>query len=115
MSWREIPIPVYMQDLERYRRGFTIPFIVLRDNTGKAHFQINDSLKVNQAINERLCAICGKPLGSDMWLAGGPLSAFHPHGAYVDTPTHQECGNYAMRVCPYLAVKLTINAWMLLH
>jgi hypothetical protein len=103
-NWKTVPIPGKMQGLERDARGFTIPFIVLRDNNNKAHFQINDTYKVLECIKNRLCAICGNPLKDDMWLAGGPLSAFHPNGAYIDTPTHHECGTYALIICPYLAV-----------
>ena len=103
-NWKQIPIPPRMVGLEKDPRGFVIPFIVLRDPNGKPYFQVNDSFKVKMCIEARLCAICGQPLGTDAWLAGGPLSAFHPQGAYIDTPTHHECGNYAMKVCPYLAV-----------
>jgi hypothetical protein len=35
-----------------------------------------------------------------------PLSAFHPQGANIDPPTHKDCGEYALRVCPYLAVSV---------
>ena len=37
------------------------------------------------------------------WLVGGPASAFHPRGAYVDTPTHYACLRYALQMCPHLA------------
>jgi len=42
-------------------------------------------------------------LTREIIFAGGPNSAFHPHGAYIDAPLHRECMRYAMRVCPYLA------------
>jgi len=41
-----------------------------------------------------------------MWMIGGPLSAFHPQGVYIDTPVHYDCGKYALQVCPYSAVSL---------
>jgi hypothetical protein len=103
-NWKQIPIPPKMAGLGLDPRGFPIPYIILQGPDGKNYFQVNDSYKVQSCINNKLCAICGQPLGCDAWLAGGPLSAFHPHGAYIDTPTHHECGNYAMRVCPYLAI-----------
>ena len=93
-----------MQALEKDHRGFPIPFIVMRDPAGKPLFTVNDSRKVNEVVKTLSCAICGEPLGDDMWVAGGPMSAFHPHGAYIDTPIHHECGQYALQVCPYLAV-----------
>jgi hypothetical protein len=50
-----------------------------------------------------LCAICGKKLTRGRWFVGGPLSAFHAEGCYIDTPLHGDCARYALQVCPYLA------------
>ena len=104
-NWKTIPLPPRLQSLEKDSRGYVIPFVILRDpNNGRPYFQVNDENKINQAIREDRCAICGDKMGHDKWLVGGPMSAFHPHGAYIDTPTHQDCLHYAMKVCPYLAV-----------
>jgi hypothetical protein len=103
MNWKNIPIPNRMADLERDSRGYPIPYIIYRDQSGRAHFQINDDARRTKCINLGLCAICGGLLNDDVWLVGGALSAFHKHGAYIDTPTHHECNTYAMQVCPYLA------------
>jgi len=54
-------------------------------------------------IARDLCSICGKTLLRGRWFIGGPRSAFHKRGAYIDMPTHAECAHYALRVCPYLA------------
>lgn len=103
-----IQIPPLMQELPQDHRGLPVPFIVLFDQAGKPRFQINDSQKVEQCLKDNLCAICGKPMPShDRWLVGGPLSAFSPNGAYIDTPTHYACLNYALHQCPYLAGKTT--------
>lgn len=98
-----IPLPTKMQDLPVDVRGFPIPYIIWRDQAGKPHFKINDDYRVEVAISNDLCAICGKKMNNDKWLIGGPDSAFHPNGAYIDTPNHHECGQYALQVCPYLA------------
>ena len=103
-----ITIPPLMQGLARDHRGLPVPFIVLIDNTGKPRFQINDTKKVDTCLKHNLCAICGQPMKShDRWLVGGPLSAFMPNGAYIDTPTHYACLHYALNQCPYLAGKTT--------
>src|SRR4051812_10254945 len=102
-NWKDTPIPAEMQELTKDNRGYTIPFIVLRDDHNKPHFQINDTKKIMDCLLGRRCAICGKELKDDIWLTSGPLSAFHPNGAYIDTPVHHACGQYAMQVCPYLA------------
>ena len=67
------------------------------------YFKINDERKVDKCIAEKLCSICGEKLNSDMWLIGGPMSAFHPKGAYADIPIHKECGIFALQNCPYMA------------
>jgi hypothetical protein len=102
-NWKTIPVPNKMQDLPT-ERGYPVSVIILHDETGKAHFKINDSRKVDMCMYENLCTICGKKLDDDKWMIGGPVSAFHPGGVYVDAPVHKECGEYALKVCPYLAV-----------
>jgi hypothetical protein len=103
-KWKEIPLPPKMRNLERDKRGYPVPYVVVRDIKGTPRFQINDENRVNNALENDLCAVCGNKMGEDRWLVGGPLSAFHPHGAYIDTPTHKECLHYALKVCPYLAI-----------
>jgi hypothetical protein len=102
-TWKDVPVPARMQALEKDKRGFPVPYVVLRDKHGVPQFQINDELRVRQALAQDLCAICGEKMNDDKWLVGGPQSAFHPQGAYIDTPTHHACLEYALKVCPYLA------------
>lgn len=104
MNWREVPIPERMQTLPKDARGYPIPFNVFRDDVGAPHFAINDHAKAMECITRRLCPICGGPHTRTAWMAGGPLSAFHPHGSYFDQPMHEECVKYAIVVCPYLAM-----------
>jgi hypothetical protein len=104
-NWKDVPIPSLMQKLPKDARGYPIPFVVLYDNEGRPHFTVNDEMKVQECLARKLCAICGSKLENKRyWMAGGPLSAFHPQGRYFDTPVHRQCGEYAMQVCPYLAV-----------
>ncbi|MBS3914446.1 MAG: hypothetical protein KG003_08100 [Bacteroidetes bacterium] len=100
----KIEIPEQMKHLKS-ERGFPVPFIVLIDNQGKAHFKINDDEKYKKCVYEQLCPICGLELYEDMWFIGGPQSAFNPVGVFIDSPVHKVCGTYSLRVCPYLATK----------
>lgn len=93
-----------MRALQRDARGYPIPFIVLRDPAGKPYFAVNRQERVARTIREKRCPICGNRLARVFWFVGGPQSAFSEHGAYVDTPMHQDCMEYALRVCPYLAM-----------
>jgi hypothetical protein len=92
-----------MAHLERDRRGYAIPFGVFVDTDGRAHFQINDDRKRVLCLTGDWCAICGCSLTRGRWFIGGPMSAFHPDGAFADPPMHFECMRYSIAVCPYLA------------
>ena len=104
MDHKLVQIPDRMAHLELDHRGYPIPWTVYRDENNRGHFQINDGAKRLEAIFNELCPICGKKLLRGRWFVGGPMSAFHERGAYVDPPMHNECARYALMVCPYLAV-----------
>jgi hypothetical protein len=97
-----IEVPDRMKHLERDHRGYPIPFIVFRDDDGKPHFTINDEHKVMRCKRNDICPICGRELMRGRWFLGGPMSAFHPAGAYIDPPMHHECMRFAVQTCPYL-------------
>lgn len=102
-NWRSISIPRRMRALQRDKRGYPVPFIALRDNNNQPIFTANNDVQVARAIKEKRCAICGDKLPKGLWFVGGPVSAFHPDGCYLDSPLHHDCMQYAMRVCPWLA------------
>lgn len=103
MNFKDVKIPRQMRALMRDKRGYPVPYTVLRDSDGVPHFAVNDSARVSRCIKEKRCAICGTRIERELWLIGGPLSAFHPHGAFRDPALHYECAKYALQVCPYLA------------
>lgn len=103
-NWRDVPVPKRMRALARDRRGLPIPFIVFRDQFGDPHFTINDEERRKRAVHERRCGICGSRIKGALWFVGGPGSAFHERGAYLDGALDHECMNYAVQVCPYLAM-----------
>lgn len=98
-----IAIPDRMKHLNVDPRGYAIPYGVVVDKNGTAHFAINDNLIRERGIAKDLCGICGTKLFRGRWFVGGSKSAFHPHGCYIDPPMHSECAHYALQVCPYLA------------
>jgi hypothetical protein len=99
-----IAIPTRMAHLPLDRRGYAIPWGVYVDGAGRPQFTINDDVKREVALARDLCPICGNGLSRGRWFVGGPMSAFHDRGAYIDMPMHDECAHYALKVCPYLAV-----------
>lgn len=108
MIGKHVPIPERMAGLERDHRGYPVPANVMRDGKGLPVFTVNN---INWVIENQItaavpkCGICGGDLEiGDMYFLGGPVSALHPHGAFADGPLHLECGEYAVQVCPWLAL-----------
>jgi hypothetical protein len=98
-------IPERMRHLPCDKRGYPIFFGAYIDPVdGTPHFTINDEEKRQRVIDEDLCSICGRKLLRGRWFVGGPMSAFHPRGAYIDMPMHDECVHYALEICPYIAM-----------
>lgn len=95
-------MPERIARLPRDKRGYPIPWNVLRDGE-TAFFTVNDDRRTWEALRRGLCPICGDKLGRWLWLLGGPRSAFDPDGCYADLPGHRECIKFALRTCPYLA------------
>lgn len=98
------PIPKLMRIRPRDSRGYPIPYIVLIDKAGNPQFTINNSETVDYCIRRRHCAICGRKMADGFWFVGGSRCFLHDHGAFIDPPVHYECGDYALRVCPFLAM-----------
>ena len=96
--------PERIARLEHDGRGYPIPWNVLRGTDGHPFFIVNDDRKALQALRAKLCPICGERLGRWKWFVGGLRSAFDPAGCYFDLPGHRECIEYALQVCPYLAI-----------
>jgi hypothetical protein len=97
------PIPERMRHLKIDRRGYAIPVSIVIDDSGMPNFTINDELARHKALRHDSCGLCGKPLFRGRWFIGGPAPAFHPHGAYLDLPMHDECAHYALQTCPFIA------------
>lgn len=99
----DFPIPEQMKHLPLDHRGYPIFYIALRTPDGKAIFTANDVRRQYEVALHDLCEICGRILHYERWFIGGPLSAFHEQGSYIDAPMHEECAHYSLNVCPWLA------------
>jgi hypothetical protein len=97
------PIPQQMRHLPLDQRGYPIFFGAYIDSDGTPHFTVNDDRKRALMIAHDLCSICGKKLFRGRWFCGGPASALHERGCYIDMPMHGDCIHFALTVCPYLA------------
>ncbi|MCS4088622.1 hypothetical protein [Rhizobium sp. BK176] len=101
---QHVAIPERMRSLPVDPRGYPVPVVVTRDRNGKPNFAANDESIRQTLFREDRCGICGGKLLRGRWSVGGPGSALHPDGAFLDPPMHYECARYAVQVCPYLAM-----------
>jgi len=109
MNLHDLVLPERIAQLPRDRRGYPIPFIVMRDDAGEPQFVVNDTRKVYEAMVRKLCGVCGQGLEAEVWFTGGASNALMNGdvGVYVDGPLHEECKTFAMEVCPHLAHRMT--------
>jgi ferredoxin len=83
------------------KRKLPIPFIAQRED-GSFDFTTINSDNAVACLNYRLCAVCG--LEREWWsvFIGGPLS--HESHNYQTPPMHEECAEFALALCPFIAI-----------
>jgi hypothetical protein len=99
----DVAIPPRMQHLQRDRRGYPIPVIVMWTADGRPLFAANDEGERQRMFQEDRCHVCGDKLLRGRWFVGGGVSTCAEHGLVLDGGMHEECAHYALKVCPYLA------------
>ncbi|MTH94686.1 hypothetical protein [Roseibium sp. RKSG952] len=109
-DFKSVSVPPALSGCPKDKRGYPIPFSVAIDRNGKPDFKVVDRNAAEECIKRKLCALSGKRFehltseNGGYWFIGGPKSAFDQYGAYLDLPVRAECGRYALRVCPFLAI-----------
>lgn len=99
---RILRIPRRMRKLPIEKRGYPVPFATMIDPiTGQPDFRILDIRRQMQCFKDKLCAMCGEPLGRYIAFIGGPKSG-ESH-RFNDPGMHRECAEYAAVVCPYIS------------
>ena len=96
-------IPECLADRPRDRRGYPVPVSAAVDRAGMPHFTITDPVERRRLAREDRCHLSGRKLLRGRWFIGGPLAAFHTHGAFLDGPMLDEASLFAVRTCPYIA------------
>lgn len=96
----ELPaLPIRMQSLPVDARGYPVPWFVEWIN-GAPEFRVMDGRKLVRAVREKLCWVCGKPLGSFLAFTIGPMCAVNRVSS--EPPSHRECAMFSARACPFL-------------
>jgi hypothetical protein len=91
-----MPMPLRIARLPVGKNGYPIPFFVADPDD----FRIADPAKMVRCIKERLCWVCGQPLGIHMAFVIGPMCTVNRISG--DPPTHLDCAVYSCRSCPFL-------------
>jgi hypothetical protein len=94
-----IPIPDRIKRLRISSTGFPVPWFVSWFE-GAPDFRIASTEKLVQAVNRKLCWVCGQPLGQYKAFTIGPMCAITR--TISEPPAHLECAEYAVRACPFL-------------
>lgn len=108
----DVPVPKYMRGLPRDSRGYLVPCFVqwMRDRKpvpplglldgAEPDFRVIDTAFFGRAVKQRLCWICGNPLGRYQHYVIGPMCAINRITS--EPPSHRDCAEYALQVCPMM-------------
>jgi hypothetical protein len=90
-----------MRGLPCDERGFVVPWFAWHDEKGRPHISILDQEKWVEAVRRNRCWLCGLPLGVFKAFVVGPINVITR--TVTEPPSHLDCAEYAMRVCPFLS------------
>lgn len=82
-------------------RGYPVPWFVAFVN-GAWDFRVIDTPKLNIAVQQQLCWLCGKRLGTWHTFVTGPMCAISRTTA--EPPCHYDCAKFAAMACPFLSL-----------
>jgi hypothetical protein len=91
-------------------RGYPVPFFVqwLDENNesspagvGRPEFRMMDPLKWSLCYKQKLCWVCGEPLGVHMAFVLGPMCCVNR--VTSEPPSHGECAHWSVKGCPFLS------------
>ena len=93
------PLPKRIAALPIDERGYPIPFFVSYID-GKPEFRLADGEKFAACVRQRLCWVCGQPLGHFKTFVLGPMCTVSRTSA--DPPSHTDCAVWSVQACPFL-------------
>lgn len=91
-------------------RGYPVPFFVqwVDENnqptltgTGRPEFRMMDSYKWRLCVEQKLCWVCGEPLGSYLAFPIGPMCCVNR--VTSEPPSHLNCAQWSVKGCPFLS------------
>lgn len=94
------PLPDRIKNLPIDKRGYPIPWFVIKMPDGTRDFRIADQNKRVMAVRQRLCWICGGKLGRNIAFVIGPMCAVNRNTS--EPGCHRDCAIFATTACPFL-------------
>jgi len=91
-------------------RGYPVPFFVqwvdeknepTDPGVGRPEFRMMDGRKWRRCVKEKLCWVCGEPLGRFMAFPIGPMCCVNR--VTSEPPSHLECAQWSVKGCPFLS------------
>lgn len=104
-DFKAVPMPPQIAQRPRDKRGFPIPYGSIIYPDGTPDFTQMDMAKWADMLRFRRCGVCGLVMYGTVWFIGGPLCAVNR--LFFDHPMHVDCAEYALQVCPFLALPAT--------
>lgn len=105
-DWRSVPLPPGLDTRPKDNRGYPITFVTLIQEDGTPDFTTIDGQKILECIRHGKCGLCGSRFTDDetniVAFIGGPLAIENQN--FLDPPMHVQCAEYAMKVCPHIAI-----------
>jgi hypothetical protein len=90
-------VPAQLRHLPLNSRGYPVPWFAAYPE----RVAVFDPAKRRRAIAERLCWICGRPLGQRIrWFVLDPAQAVTR--VVQAPPSHPGCALFAVRTCPFI-------------
>lgn len=80
-------------------RGYPIPFFVAYVD-GLHEFRLADPAKFKACVKQKLCWVCGEPMGIFKSFVVGPMCCINRTAA--DPPAHLDCAEWSVKGCPFL-------------
>lgn len=97
---RHIPMPSRIKALPVSPKGFPVPwFVAWIDDV--PDFRVIAHGRIERAVKQKRCWVCGQPLGRYMAMTLGPMCAINR--TISEPPSHKDCAVYSAVACPFLS------------
>src|SRR5919109_3273669 len=105
--FRGYPVPFFVDyicknPLHAEPNGNPVTHEVGSSCMSEPEFRAMDPRKLKRCYQERLCWVCGEPLGKYLAFVIGPMCAVNRITS--ELPNHRECAEWAVKACPFLSM-----------